>query len=809
MNLAPLQPGHSLSFPAGPAGHQLSPVGSLLNACATFAPGQGTSGLPGKAIGQRWCVVDRCGDSDRTDSDSECVDAHEFAVSLTIDSPGDEYVDAPDRQQTREAQQSHDDGSWQVVTRRRPRRQRQKSPAGKSEAWIKDGGRAKGASGSQLPENSSAGNRVTGQHGGGSDPGPLLSTTPCLHWPLCIKSFARLSEVGWDSFHACQVKNHNFMPINMTRDDFLRFHHLMTEGPQAIKRKDVAVFLVAPFKVMVSDYELSPDTTFLSLMFERAVPGFLGLLGERFVAGLMRVTPRHGERFTAITELLAQICQENQWRLDVLGNQNMYMRHRCNLISSVFFLFRKSHKFDQIRSVRKRIDGSKLERYYYFTVQKLFRNPEGGDLSAYLRDLKAGIRATLFWLEDQFFSIPETGVRYGPIDKYAGIVEKFMEVVDSFDLQLDHLLYSMWQSVTESSVHFRHHLSVYLGFDRTVGLLDRLLQYIQHLPALEEATFELRLTLLGVVLGKCEDLLNERDCNLFSQAWHQYESMLKSLLAKCHQFMSQSVCPDVRKSLHAQRMESARMDLSLKESSFHRLSCTIGKTSRQRIQENLDMYHRAFNQEWALSDKHLEAGTIELAKWYFLAGEHRAGVSSLMAVGFENAKLSWKKANLLAYHGLCQAAVEAFRHTKSLMTDSDKACQRRRDEVDDRIAMTQLRWYEADGKTEHLISAYRLSVDLLGRSDTENRMHFEGGLAYIVNAMKNSGLRFEDYVGQTRVLGYLVKDGTGIKSWHHFADLLYIRHKLGLTDVDTIDKVANEINGKHRFFLDLGKKAKT
>ena len=789
-----------------PARHQLSPAGSLSHVRATSAPGQSTAGLPGKAIGQRWCMVDRCGDSNSTGSDADQVDAHEFAASPNnpnVECSGE--PDRPDRQQTSESQQSDGDGSWQVVTRRSSGRQRQKAPAGKRKAWIKGGARA--APARQLPKNSSAGNGVTGQRqrGAGNDLGRVFSTTPCLHWPLCIKSFARLGEADWNTFHTCLMKIHHFMPMDLTRGDFLRFHHLMTEGPQTIRREDVMVFLVAPFKVMVSDDELSTDTIFLSLMFERAVPGFLKMLGDRFVGGLMQVTPRHGELFAAITELLARICRENDWRFDMLGWQHMHMRQRCNLFSSLIYLFKKSRKFDLIRKVCEHVNGRRLERFHYLTMQKLLHSPQGSDLGAFLRDLKASMRATLFWLEDQFFAISEMKERCEPIDQYASIVEKFFEVVDSLELQPDGLLYSMWQSVTDCSVHFRAHLNAHLGFDRTVGLLGRLLQHIQHKPSMDASVFELRLTLLGLILARCEGLLHERNCNLFSQAWHRFESELKSLLANCNQFLGEF--PDACESLYSQRIKPARLDLSLKESSFHRLVCATGKASPQWIQENLAMYREDFSKGWNLSDKHREAGTIELAKWYFLAGEHHAGVSSLMAVVFDNVKLSWRKANLLACHDVYQAAVEEFRHTKSLMTDPNKACQYKRDEVDDRIAMTQLHWYEADGNTRHLISAYHLSVDLLGRSDTEHRKRFEGGLAHIVIAMKNSGLRFEDYAGPTQVLGYLVKDGSGIKSWHHFADLLYLRHKVGLTDADTVDKVTNELIRKCRFFVDMGKKA--
>ena len=73
--------------------------------------------------------------------------------------------------------------------------------------------------------------------------------------------------------------------------------------------------------------------------------------------------------------------------------------------------------------------------------------------------------------------------------------------------------------------------------------------------------------------------------------------------------------------------------------------------------------------------------------------------------------------------------------------------------------------------------------------------------------MKRSGLRFTDYVEQTSVLSFLVKEGCTIGSWSHFADLLFIRHKLGLTEVGTVHKVANELRGPRRVFFDLGKMA--
>ena len=67
--------------------------------------------------------------------------------------------------------------------------------------------------------------------------------------------------------------------------------------------------------------------------------------------------------------------------------------------------------------------------------------------------------------------------------------------------------------------------------------------------------------------------------------------------------------------------------------------------------------------------------------------------------------------------------------------------------------------------------------------------------------------KFTDCVEQTSVLGYLVEEGCTIGSWSHFADLLYIRDHVGLTEVDAVHKVANKIRGKHHLFFDLGKTA--
>lgn len=128
-----------------------------------------------------------------------------------------------------------------------------------------------------------------------------------------------------------------------------------------------------------------------------------------------------------------------------------------------------------------------------------------------------------------------------------------------------------------------------------------------------------------------------------------------------------------------------------------------------------------------MSPAQREVGAIELAQWYFLAGEHDAGVSSLMDTRCHHARLSWKKAALLANHGEFRAAVGELHRIRMLMTDPDGFDQRKRDRVDDQIAMTQLQWYQSGAGTDHLISAYRLCVDLIGRGDVRDRDVYEGG----------------------------------------------------------------------------------
>ena len=793
MDLASLQLGRSLDISPDQG---LSPADSPLGVASTFATGQYVSGVSGKAIGQRGCKLDRLSDTGFAGPDSE-------------------NIDATNGLQEFEPETDDDDGSWQVVTRRQSRSKRDKpfAPDGRcGDARATNSVFEKSASAGQLPETSSADSGVTRKNQDlqlcRNDSISLSSLTSCWYWPLCLNSFAQLSKVGWKPFHAVMERFHLCPQTRIKRDDFLHFHHMMTEGPRAIRRVGDAVFLVDPFKVLMSEDVWSSDALLLSLVFDRIVPGFLTMLGGYFVNSLTGVKRKSAKLFRAITELLSQICQEDEEWLYRLGWQKLTLRSRCNLFSSLVYLFKHSNEQDSVRNLLRKVSGSWLEKHYYATVQRISYNTEHKDPKGDLLDLRANVRAVFSWLEAQIYSVGTPQERPELIVRYADICDALIAAIDSLAPPRSVLLYSLWRSVAQWTVRFRMHLSRYLGFDRTISLLDKLLKKIDRWPELDPLVFELRMSLLGSVLTKCEELMHKRNSVLSAQAWHEYAKKLELQLAECNRFMADYQPPFAAgNESYPQLKEDARLNLKLKESVFSRLDCEICRSSRQCIQENLQECRIVFKDGWALNQSYREVGIIELAKWYFLAGEYDAGLSTLTNACFKQIKLSAKKAELLAHHGLYHAAIAEHHHTKALMRESGETDQRKRDKVDNRIAMTQLLWYLAGDGTDHLVEAYRLSVDLLGCCDVRDREDFEGVLGRIVNAMKNSGLRFEDFTGQTSVLGYLVKGGSRIKSWHHFANLLYIRHKLGLTDTDTVNKVAGEIGGKGSHRLALGEMA--
>ena len=598
-------------------------------------------------------------------------------------------------------------------------------------------------------------------------------------------------------------------PASFTELDFLRFHRLMKAGPQIVGQAEDLIFLAGPFKVLLPSGELSPDTTLLSLLFERDSPGFVKLLGHRFVSSLSGLDRKHGKLFTAVTELFVQICQEDPHWLDRLGWQTLGTRHRCRLFSSSSFLLKESKQIPLIRNLHQRVSGLWLQGCHYAVVQKMSREQPSGDMENWVRDLKASVRALSCSLEVRFFITGEIGERYRLVVSYADMVESVIGAMDRLDPPPSRFLHGLWQSIAHWSFYFRKHFREYLGFDRAITLFNGMLRHIDRWPDLERLAFHLRITLLGTVLVQCEHLLLKRNGVLFSRAWHQHRSMLPALLTRCGEYMKSYQPPFATddQSICARNKKDARLDLLLWESNYHRLDCESRKVDRGFIQEKLRLCREAFDKELKLSRHHREIGALELAKWCFMGGEDEAGVTSLLGVCFELHTLSWKKADLLARHDMYQAAIDEYRHSKALITNSDAVDTRKLDSIDDRIAAVHLMWYEAENDTDHLAAAYQLSVALLGRCHIEDRSRFEGGLARIVNAMKKSGLKFTDYVEQTSVLSFLVKEGCTIGSWSHFADLLYLRHKLGLTEVGTVDKVASKMKGRRHLFLDLGKMA--
>lgn len=86
---------------------------------------------------------------------------------------------------------------------------------------------------------------------------------------------------------------------------------------------------------------------------------------------------------------------------------------------------------------------------------------------------------------------------------------------------------------------------------------------------------------------------------------------------------------------------------------------------------------------------------------------------------------------------------------------------------------------------------------------------FEGALGHIVNAMKFSGLKFQHFVAQTSVLSFLVKQGSSIKSWQHFSDLLHLRHKAGLTDAGILDTVVRAVEDSGTIFVKVVQTARS
>ena len=389
-----------------------------------------------------------------------------------------------DGQQAPELETNDGDGAWQVVTRRRSRQKKQLSPAGNARV-------TNGASMRQLPENRSA---DTGRPQQVIKPFSLSSKTSCSYWPQCVKSFARLSKVDWTFFQTiCRERQQ----AKITEDHFLRFHHMTTEGPQAIRKTGDTVVLVSPFRVLLCDDELLPHVIVLSLTVELIVPGFVKMVGERLIFRLCGLDLKRSELIEVIAGLLAQLCRDDACWLGRLGWQALSRRLRCSLFASMAFIFKSESRADLVRSLHRQVSRAWLEAYHYDTVEQLSHDNPHTDSETLLRDLRESIRAIFFWLEGRFFLLPETGERRYLMVSYAGIIDGIIKVMDGLDPEPRQLRFGVWLAVAQSSFRFRVHLSSCLGIDQTIALLTEVLRHIQHWPELEKLAFELRLTLLA------------------------------------------------------------------------------------------------------------------------------------------------------------------------------------------------------------------------------------------------------------------------------------------------------------------------
>ena len=324
--------------------------------------------------------------------------------------------------------------------------------------------------------------------------------------------------------------------------------------------------------MLLCDDELLPHVIVLSLTVELIVPGFVKMVGERLIFRLCGLDLKRSELIEVIAGLLAQLCCDDACWLGRLGWQALSRRLRCSLFASMAFIFKSESRADLVRSLHRQVSRAWLEAYHYDTVEQLSHDNPHTDSETLLRDLRESIRAIFFWLEGRFFLLPETGECRCLMVSYAGIIDGIIKVMDGLDPEPRQLRFGVWLAVAQSSFRFRVHLSSCLGIEQTIALLTEVLRHIQHWPELEKLAFELRLTLLGIVLMNCEELSFRRDLNPFLPTWSQYEGMMEPLLAKCHQFMSSYEPPFFTNddSVYARRKEEARLNLLLRELKFYR-----------------------------------------------------------------------------------------------------------------------------------------------------------------------------------------------------------------------------------------------
>ena len=592
----------------------------------------------------------------------------------------------------------------------------------------------------------------------------------------------------------------------------MRFQKMMAQGPGSITRVQDIVFLAAPFRVLLSQSEDAPAIIFLSMIFEGIVPGFLSRLHECFVNGLSAVNPSIGKTFLAIAEQFALLCQQDERYLERFCWQELPARQRCNLFSFLAFFFKKSEQLDMVKELNQRVSRPWLVEHCQSVAAEVKGSTCDSERLKALYDLRSALRANFYWLEHQFFEIDTQENRYHWVEEYADLVEIVMDALRNVAVNpREEVMVGVFRVIAQWSVHFSIFLNRHLGYERTINLLNDLMHFIAPLAALSNLAFELRLRLLDGLLMKCEDLSHKRDCSQLTQTWDEYDPIIHSQLENCRQFMKCYAPPfnSFDQSVLCQRTKVARLNLQLRESAYYRLCCQLTKTPPAQIQQHVHTYEKVHSEGWKLSQCHKEIGTLELAKWYFLAGKKSEAVDILLSVPFTQNNLSNQKANQLSCFGAYEAANDELRRNRALFASDSPAHRFKRNELDDRIAMNLLGRYHEEKNTDHLVQAYNLSVDVLGRCQPTDRNRFEGALGHIVNAMKFSSLKFEHFASKASVLSFLVTEGGCIKSWYHFSNLLHFRHKAGITDASTLDKVIQAVDDSRNVFLKVIKTNKS
>lgn len=793
-----------------PNGLQAS--GNLSVVCQNSLPADGHGQLPVntlpvsaaspaaiKAINQRGCVASL---------DVSCDDHQSLVLQQPL-----QQSPAEDR----------DDGQWEVVSYRRGRhkhdRRNKHQCVGQRGAGTKvsKGAAVSSFTGSTDAEKGRQLKPIARQLSpADNSPVSLAAHVTGSQWQECLRSFAHLGNIKGSVFYNCLMKHQRNLLLSrqaspsarVSRREFVQFQKMMAQGPESITRAQDIFFLAAPFRVLLSQSDDAPAIIFLSLIFEGIVPGFLSRLHECFVNGLLGVSPGIGKTFFTIAEQFALLCQQDERYLERFCWQELPARQRCNLFSFLAFLFKRSEQLDMVRELNLRVSRPWLVEYFQSVVAEVPGKTCDIERLTVLYDLRSALRANFFWLKHQFFEVDTQENRYRWIEEYADLVEIVMDALRNIEVNpREEVIVGVFRAIAQCSVHFSTFLNRHLGYERTINLLNDLLHHIEPLKALSNLAFDLRLRLLEGLLMKCEDLSHKRNCSQLTKTWDENGPIIHSQLENCREFMKCYAPPSnsFDPSIMCQRIKVARLNLQLRESAYYRMCCQLTKTPPAQIQKHVQTYEKVHSEGWKLSQYHKEIGTLELVKWYSLAGKQSEAVDTLLSVPFTQINLCSQKANLLSSFGAYEAANDELRRNKALFASDSPAHRYKRNVLDDRIAMNLLSRYLEEKNTDHLVQAYCLAVDVLGRCQPNNRDRFEGALGHIVNAMKFSGLKFEHFASKTSVLRFLVTEGSCIKSWYHFSNLLHFRHKAGITDARALNKVIEAADNSRTVFLKVVK----